>query len=121
MIKARVPYLCNCGMHVFKYIYIYMCIRIYIHAYTCIYMDTYIVHTCTYIHTSIYTYIHACMHMCTFQILVRWIILLQISELNFNYVVYILSLGTLVPNNRDRQGKLWLPKKQKTALKTTLQ
>ena len=32
-----------------------------------------------------------------------------------------LSLGTLVPNSRDRQGKLWLPKKQKTALKTTLQ
>ena len=31
------------------------------------------------------------------------------------------SLGTLVPNSRDRQGKLWLPKKQKTALKTTLQ
>ena len=32
-----------------------------------------------------------------------------------------LSLGTLVPNSRDRQGKLWLPKKQKTALKTILQ
>ena len=32
-----------------------------------------------------------------------------------------ISLGTLVPNSRDRQGKLWLPKKQKTALKTTLQ
>ena len=31
------------------------------------------------------------------------------------------SLGTLVPNSRDRQGKLWLPKKQKTALKTTSQ
>ena len=25
--------------------------------------------------------------------------------------IYI-SLGTLVPNSRDRQGKLWLPKKQ---------
>ena len=34
--------------------------------------------------------------------------------------IYI-SLGTIVPNSRDRQGKLWLPKKQKTALKTTLQ
>ena len=32
-----------------------------------------------------------------------------------------ISLGTLVPNSRDRQGKLWLPKKQKMALKTTLQ
>ena len=32
-----------------------------------------------------------------------------------------ISLGTLVPNSRDRQGKLWLPMKQKTALKTTLQ
>ena len=32
-----------------------------------------------------------------------------------------LSLGTLVPNSRDRQGKLWLPKKQETALKTTSQ
>ena len=31
------------------------------------------------------------------------------------------SLGTIVPNSRDRQGKLWLLKKQKTALKTTLQ
>ena len=38
------------------------------------------------------------------------------------YYIYIyISLGTLVPNSRDRQGKLWLPKKQKTALKTTLQ
>ena len=34
--------------------------------------------------------------------------------------IYI-SLGTLVPNSRNRQGKLWLPKKQKTARKTTLQ
>ena len=34
---------------------------------------------------------------------------------------HILTLGTLVPNSRDRQGKLWLLKKQKTALKTTLQ
>ena len=33
----------------------------------------------------------------------------------------MVSLGTLVPNSRDRQGKLWLPKKQKMALKTTLQ
>ena len=33
----------------------------------------------------------------------------------------LLSLGTLVRNSRDRQGKLWLLKKQKTALKTTLQ
>ena len=24
------------------------------------------------------------------------------------YIIYI-SLGTLVPNSRDRQGKLWLP------------
>ena len=42
------------------------------------------------------------------------------------YVIYIyiyiyILLGTLVPNSRDRQGKLWLPKKQKTALKTTSQ
>ena len=36
-------------------------------------------------------------------------------------VMIHLSLGTLVPNIRDRQGKLWLLKKQKTALKTTLQ
>ena len=39
-------------------------------------------------------------------------------------VVVILSnvsLGTIVPNSRDRQGKLCLPKKQKMALKTTLQ
>ena len=34
--------------------------------------------------------------------------------------IYI-SLGTIVPNSRDRQGKLWLLKKQKMALKTTLQ
>ena len=34
---------------------------------------------------------------------------------------FYLSLGTLVPNSRDRQEKLWLPKKQKTAWKTTLQ
>ena len=33
----------------------------------------------------------------------------------------LVSLGTLVPNSRDQQGKQWLPKKQKTALKTTLQ
>ena len=32
---------------------------------------------------------------------------------------YIL-LGMLVPNCRDQRGKLWLPKKLKTALKTTL-
>ena len=34
-----------------------------------------------------------------------------------------ISLGTLVPNSnsRDQQRNLWLPKKQKTALKTTLQ
>ena len=32
-----------------------------------------------------------------------------------------ISLGTLVPNNKDRQGKLWLSKKQKMAQKTTLQ
>ena len=32
---------------------------------------------------------------------------------------YIL-LGMLVPNSRDQQGKLWLPKKLKMALKTTL-
>ena len=37
------------------------------------------------------------------------------------YTYIYISLGTLVPNSRDRQGKLWLPKKQKTALKTTLQ
>ena len=40
----------------------------------------------------------------------------------YNSYMYIyISLGTLVPNSRDRQGKLWLAKKQKTALKTTLQ
>ena len=27
----------------------------------------------------------------------------------------------LVPNSREQKGKLWLPKKQKTAQKTTLQ
>ena len=37
------------------------------------------------------------------------------------YIYIYISLGTLVPNSRDRQGKLWLPKKQKTALKTILQ
>ena len=37
------------------------------------------------------------------------------------YIYIYISLGTLVPNSRDRQGKLWLPKKQKTALQTTLQ
>ena len=31
------------------------------------------------------------------------------------------SLGTLLPNSRDRQGKTWLLMKQKTARKTTLQ
>ena len=36
------------------------------------------------------------------------------------YIYIYISLGTLVPNSRDQQGKLWLPKKQKTALKTTL-
>ena len=36
------------------------------------------------------------------------------------YIHTYISLGTLVPNSRDRQGKLWLLKKQKTALKTTL-
>ena len=36
-------------------------------------------------------------------------------------VCVCISLGTIVPNSRDRQGKLWLRKKQKTALKTTLQ
>ena len=36
--------------------------------------------------------------------------------------IYIyVSLGTLVPNSTDRQGKLWLLKKQKMVLKTTLQ
>ena len=39
---------------------------------------------------------------------------------NHCYIRHI-SLGTLVPNRRDRQGKPWLPKKQKTALKTILQ
>ena len=37
------------------------------------------------------------------------------------YIYIYISLGTLVPNSRDRQGKLWLLKKQKMALKTTLQ
>ena len=32
------------------------------------------------------------------------------------YTYIIISLGTIVPNSRDRQGKLWLPKKQKMAL-----
>ena len=27
------------------------------------------------------------------------------------YVYIYISLGTLVPNSRDRQGTLWLPKK----------
>ena len=40
---------------------------------------------------------------------------------NFIMLWLQISLDTLVPNSRDRQGKLWLPKKQKTALKTTLQ
>ena len=47
-----------------------------------------------------------------------------IGSLRYIYNIYIyiyISLGMLVPNSRDRQGKLWLPKKQKTALKTTLQ
>ena len=30
------------------------------------------------------------------------------------------SLGMLVPNSRDRQGKLWISKKQKTAQETNL-
>ena len=34
--------------------------------------------------------------------------------------VHTISLCALVPNSRDRQGKLWLLKKQKTARKTTL-
>ena len=33
----------------------------------------------------------------------------------------IISLGMLVSNSRDRQGKLWFLKKQKMALKTILQ
>ena len=37
------------------------------------------------------------------------------------YIYIYISLGTLVPSSRDRQGKLWLPKKQKTPLKTTVQ
>ena len=39
----------------------------------------------------------------------------------FRFAKKYISLGTLVPNSRDRQGELWLPKKQKMALKTTLQ
>ena len=35
--------------------------------------------------------------------------------------MYDVSLGMLVSNSRDQQGKLWLPKKQKTAQKTSLQ
>ena len=31
-----------------------------------------------------------------------------------------ISLGTLVPNSRDRQGKLWLPKKQKNGSENNL-
>ena len=65
-------------------------------------------------------------------------VLLEIMSLTYVMMVYqkaikkcvkkvclvtliLVSLGTLVPNSRDRQGKLWLLKKQKTALKTTLQ
>ena len=32
--------------------------------------------------------------------------------------VHAISLGALVPNSRDRQGKLWLLEKQKTDQKT---
>ena len=47
---------------------------------------------------------------------------ISLGKVNVYIYIYIyISLGMLVPNNRDRQGKLWLPKKQKTALKTTLQ
>ena len=42
------------------------------------------------------------------------------SRTSFKMLPTVL-LGTIVPNSRDRQGKLWLPNKQKTALKTTLQ
>ena len=38
-----------------------------------------------------------------------------------NQIYIYISSGTLVPNSRDQQGKLWLLKKQKMALKTTLQ
>ena len=43
------------------------------------------------------------------------------EKYEYIYIYIYISLGTLVPNSRDRQGKLWLPKKQKTALRTTLQ
>ena len=42
-------------------------------------------------------------------------------DINKKVWVVVISLGTLVPNSTDRQGKIWLPKKQKTAPKTTLQ
>ena len=48
-----------------------------------------------YIHIYIYIYIHI-------------------------YIYIYISLGTLVPNSRERQGKLWLPKKQKTASENNL-
>ena len=49
------------------------------------------------------------------------IVISKNQALQILYLKNCVSLGTLVPNSRDRQGKLWLPKKQKTALKTTLQ
>ena len=59
-----------------------------------------------------YIYIYICIYIYTYVYIYMYIYIC--------IYVYI-SLGTLVPNSRDRQEKLWLPKKQKTALKTTLQ
>ena len=33
----------------------------------------------------------------------------HIMFVEFLNTIYIATLGTLVPNSRDRQGKLWLP------------
>ena len=41
--------------------------------------------------------------------------------LSYHWVYTFILLSTLVPNSRDRQGKLWHPKKQKMALETILQ
>ena len=42
---------------------------------------------------------------------------LKYSSLKVSHSM-VLSLGALVPNSRDRQEKLWLPKKQKTTYLT---
>ena len=59
--------------------YIYIYIYVYIYIYIYIYVYIYMY---MYIYIYIYVYI---------------------------YMYIYISLGTLVPNSRDRQGKLWLP------------